>query len=77
MASIALKREKKKTLTVSSLFKVLAKVPVDAKVQSPRILVTVFVANLRPLEEYLEKHKKVHRDDAKPQYPSLPLVGDA
>ena len=46
-------------LTIPPLFEILAKVPVDAEVRPPGVLVASFVADLRPLEEYLEKHEEI------------------
>lgn len=64
------------TLTISTLFKVVAKLPVYAKVQSVPVVIALLVANLGPLEDDFDNHVEVHGDDAKPQNPSLPGVAD-
>ena len=64
-------------VNIPPFLEVLAEVPIDAEIQAPGVLVAVLVADLRPLEEDLQEHEEVHGDDAEPEDPSLPGVGDA
>lgn len=63
-------------LTVAALLKVIPKLPSNAEVKPVPVLVVVLAADLGPLEDNLEGHEQVHRDDAEPQEPSLPAVAD-
>jgi hypothetical protein len=64
-------------LTVSSLLEVRPERWANAKVQSVPILVAVVAADLCPLEDDLQDHPDVHRNNAKPQNVLLPSVAHA
>jgi hypothetical protein len=64
-------------LTISTLLKVVAKGPADAKIEPVPILITWLVTDLCPLEDHLQYHVKVHRDNTKPQDSLLPPVAQS
>lgn len=62
--------------TIATFLEVLAKLPVQMKVESVPDIVARLVRDPRPLEEALNDHVRVHRDDTEPENPLWPAFGE-